>query len=441
MAAPNYQATGTLVSGTTGIVSPAWPTHQSGDIAFLITESPGEQNVALTTASGFQPLTYGLGTVQATTGTRLTIWWCRATSSSMAAPSVQAAANHIDAAIVTVRGAITDGDPVEVFGYTNKATASTTATWPAVTTVTPNTLILNVGARDNSATGAALGTPTNSSLTSVATGLDNGTTSGNGGGVFTVSGILASAGASGTTTATVTSSQNSLVTMAIRSQAPTGIYMRQRSFLNIYTSGTTVVLPANTLAGSLIVVDVAQYNVDPALTDFADSQANSYAAVNPAVSDDNVDHLYMIYAKNTVGGSYTLTVSGDSIGSTVVVTEYVGVDTTAPLDLATSNGSAGSTTQSATIVTTGNNELIHVIATDSSDDFAIFVPSTGFNGGIQQGDITNYMRMAQADQIQTTAGSVTGGFTIPVSVTWVALIAAFKPGSSAAKNNGFFNFF
>lgn len=440
MALPTYQATGTIVSGTTGNVSPAWPTHQSGDIAFLLVECAGPQFITLVTASGFQPLTYGLGTAQSA-GTRLTVWWCRATSSSMAAPTVKASSNHVDAAIVTVRGAIADGDPTEVFGYTNKSTASTTATWPSVTTVTPNCLILNMGARDNSATGAALGTPTNSSLSSVAKGLDDGTTSGNGGGLFTVSGGLATAGSSGSTTATITSSINSLLTIAVRSQAPTGIYARQRSFCNIYATGATVVLPANTLPGSLIVVDVAQYNVDPALGDFSDSQANTYQASTAAVSDDGTDHLYMLYAKNTVGGSYTLTATGNSVGSTIVVTEYVGADTTSPLDQATNNGSAGSTTESATFTTTAANELVHVIATDGADDFIIFNPTTGFNGGIQQGDITNYMRIAQADSIQATAGSVTGGFTISSSFTWVVIMASFKPGTTTAKNNGFFNFF
>lgn len=440
MAAPNYQATGTIVSGTTGNVSPAWPTHQSGDIAFLVVECAGPQFITLVTASGFQPLTYGLATAQSA-GTRLTVWWCRATSSSMTAPTVKASSNHVDAAIVTVRGAITDGDPVEVFGYVNKSTASTTATWQAVTTVTPNTLILNIGARDNAAAGAALGTPTNSSLTSVAKGLDDGTVSGNGGGLFTVSGVLASAGSSGATTSSITSSINSLLTIAVRSQAPTGIYARQRSFSNIYTTGATVVLPANTLPGSLIVVDVAQYNVDPALSDFSDSQANTYASPTSAASDNGTDHLFMLYAKNTLGGSYTLTVTGNSVGSTVVVTEYIGADTTSPLDQATTNGSAGSTTESATIVTTANNELVHVIATDGADDFIIFNPTTGFNGGVQQGDITNYMRIAQADEIQSTAGSITGGFTISSSFTWVVIIASFKAGAASAKNNGFFNFF
>lgn len=438
MAAPTYQATGTLVHGTTGGISPAWPTHAAGDIAFLIVESPGPQNVTLTTPAGFKPLTYGLGTAQSG-GTRLTVWWCRATSSSMSSPTVTPAADHSDAAIVTVRGAIADGDPVEVFGYTNKSSASTSVTWPAVTTRTNDCLILNIGSRDNDAAGAALSASANASLSGVAEGLDDGTTDGNGGGLFTVSGTLATAGSSGSTTATVTSSQNSLLTLGIRSQAPTGIYARQRSFSNIYTTGATVVLPANTLAGSLIIVDVSQYNADPVVTDFSDSQGNTYSAVHAAINDGDVNHLFMLYAKNTIGGSYTLTFTGDSVGATVIVTEYVGADTTAPLDQVGIASSTG-TTESASVTTTTDNELYHVITTDASDDFIIFTPTTGFRAGVQQGDITNFMRLSSASSVQAQ-GTITGGATVSASTTYAAMIASFKSGAAASINNGFFNFF
>lgn len=440
MAAPNAQAVGTLVHGTTGAVSVAWPTHASGDIAFLIVESAGSRNITLSTPAGFVPLTYGLGTVQATSGTRLTIWWCRATSSSMASPAVTPAADHSDAVIVTVRGAIADGDPVEAFAYTNKSSASTSVTWPAVTTVTNDCLILNIGTRDNDAAGAALSSSANASLASVAEGADDGTTDGNGGGIFTVSGTLATAGSSGTTTATVTSSQNMLVTLAIRSQAATGIYMRQRSFSNIYTSGATVALPANTLPGSLIVIDVSQYNVDPALSEYSDSQGNTYQAVRAAINDGDVDHLYMMYAKNTIGGSYTLTFTGNSVGATVFVTEYVGADTTSPLDQVGFTASGSGTTYTASVTTTTDNELYHVIATDAADDFVIFTPATNYKAGIQQGDITNYMRLAQADRV-TTQGTVSGGFTVTTGYPYALIIASFKPGAAVGTNNGFFNFF
>lgn len=441
MALPVAQAVGTLVHGTTGAVSVAWPTHASGDIGFLIVETPGSRNVTLSTPAGFSRLTYGLGTVQATTGTRMTVFWCRATSSAMSNPSVTPAADHSAAVIVTVRGAIADGDPVEAFAYTNKSTASTSVTWPVVTTVTNDCLILNIGTRDNDALGAALSASANASLSSVAEGADDGTTDGNGGGIFTVTGGLATAGSSGSTTATVTSSQNMLVTLAVRSQAASGIYMRQRSMTDIYNSGTTIALPANTLAGSLIVVDVAQYNVDPIVAEFTDSQGNTYSAVRAAINDGDVDHLFMCYAKNIIGGSYTLTVTGNSVGATVLLTEYVGADQTAPLDqVGFTPSGASSTTQTASVTTTTDNELYHVISTDANDDFVIFTPATNYKAGIQQGDITNWMRLAQADRV-TAQGTISGGFTVTTAAVYACIIASFKPGTATGTNNGFFNFF
>jgi hypothetical protein len=133
-AAPVFQAAGTAVSGT-GSVTPAWPAHAVGDVALLFVESAGGEAATLSTPAGFaavanSPQSTGAGTA----GTRLTVFWARATSTAMASPTVADPGNHVYARILTYRGVIgyraTMGRYWQALGE-----ASTTVTVTGVTTI------------------------------------------------------------------------------------------------------------------------------------------------------------------------------------------------------------------------------------------------------------------------------------------------------------------
>ena len=112
-AAPSFQATGTAVRGTTS-VSPAWPAHQTGDIALLFVETAGGQ--APTVSADFvQVGAYSTGS--GTSGARLTVFWARAMSSAMTAPTISLpGGNHLYAQILTYRGVVGTGNPWDVTG-------------------------------------------------------------------------------------------------------------------------------------------------------------------------------------------------------------------------------------------------------------------------------------------------------------------------------------
>lgn len=215
-AAPSFQAAGTAVSGTGSVFAP-WPAHAVGDIALLFVESAGGQAVTLTTPAGFAAVT---GSPQATgtttNGTRITVFWARATSTSMSTPQVADPGNHVYARILTYRGVIDSGDPWDVTGGGVKAVASTSVTVTGVTTTVPDTLIVQAVARDNDSAAAAFSAQANGNLTGIAEQSDDGTNSGNGGGIGIWDGVKATAGATGDTTATVTSSINAFLTIALR---------------------------------------------------------------------------------------------------------------------------------------------------------------------------------------------------------------------------------
>jgi len=223
-AAPSFQAAGTAAGGT-GNATPAWPAgqYQVGDVGLLFCESDGGQAANLTTANGFAAVTNSpQSTGTGTAGTRITVYWARATSTTMAAPTVADPGNHVYCQILVYTDVISSGNPWDITGGGVKATASTSVSVTAVTTSVANTLIVQGVARDtDNNAGAAFGTPANASLTNLTKEVDAGTVSGNGGGFAVWDGGLANAGSSGTTTATVTSSVNAFLTIALKTNTTT----------------------------------------------------------------------------------------------------------------------------------------------------------------------------------------------------------------------------
>lgn len=222
VAAPTFQAAGTAASGT-GAATPTWPAHAVGDVALLFIESTGGGTAALSSnVAGFVEVT---GSPQSsdtgTNGTRLTVFWARATSAAMANPTVADAGNHVYARILTYRGVISSGNPWDVTAGGIKATASTSVTVTGVTTTVPDTLIVQAVSHDRDNTAAHFSGQTNANLTGIAERSDEGTNSGNGGGFAVWDGVKLTVGATGNTTATITNSvDNAFLTIALRENPP-----------------------------------------------------------------------------------------------------------------------------------------------------------------------------------------------------------------------------
>jgi Tfp pilus assembly protein PilX len=214
--APVFRTAGTAVSGT-GAVSPTWPAaHAINDIALLFIESCGGEAATLSSPAGFvavtnSPQATGAGIL----GTRITVYWARATSTAMAAPTVADPGNHVYAQIITYRGVINTGNPWNITGGGVQTPASTSVTVTGVTTTGPNKLIVQAVARDNDSAAAAFSAQTNANLQNITERSDAGTTSGNGGGFAVWGGVLETGSATGNTTATVTSSINAFLTIAL----------------------------------------------------------------------------------------------------------------------------------------------------------------------------------------------------------------------------------
>ena len=217
-AAPAFQAAGTAVSSTSD-VSVSWPAHAIGDVALLFVESRGNEPANLATANGFAQVP-NPQFINSDTGTRITVFWARATSTSMAAPQLTDPGNRSYSQIITYRGVINTGNPWDVTGGGIKTGASTTVTVASVITTVPDTLIVQVASRNNDSAAAAFSNQTNGNLTALTERSDAGTTQGNGGGFSVWDGVFTAAGATGATSAVVTSSENAFLTIALKPQLP-----------------------------------------------------------------------------------------------------------------------------------------------------------------------------------------------------------------------------
>jgi hypothetical protein len=296
----NFQAAGTAVTGS-GNINPAWPAHQTNDVALLFCES-ANQTVTLNTANGFAAVTGtgippGTGTTAA--GTSLHVFWARATSSAMASPSVGGGSDHKYCQILTYRGVITSGNPWDVTLGGTKAATSTSVTVTGVTTTQPDTLIVQAVAHNIDSAGAQFSAQNGTNVTFTER-VDAGTNSGNGGGFGVWDGPWAGVGATGNTTATVGNSVNAFVTIALQ-PAP------QAAYVNGIGTGVGATGTANPAWPAHAAGDIGLLFCESANENITLTTANGFAAVpgatqgTGAAAGPNSTRLQVWWARATSG--------------------------------------------------------------------------------------------------------------------------------------------
>jgi hypothetical protein len=294
-AAPTYVDVGTNTSGAGNITVP-WPTHVAGDIGLLVIESTGGQAANLGTANGFAAVDSSPSSTGATTsGTRVTVYWCRATSAAMASPIVTDPGDHAVGRIFTFRGCVETGDPWNITAADQKASASTSASAPTVTTTVNNCLIVCAISRDNDASSTtSFSAWANASLTDVNEAAEGGTTSGNGGGFGVGYGTLATAGVSGVTTATVTSSINASITIALLPKAVQPIVLSASANITAGGVDTTARLtaPAGKSTGDFTAGRLADDENPLDTIDLADDEYTEVAWCIKAQTPAELEEVY-----------------------------------------------------------------------------------------------------------------------------------------------------
>lgn len=206
---PTFVATGGQVQSTSNI-NIAWPAgHAVGDLGIIFVQTANEIPA---TPSGWSLVgTSGIGTPGAAGAVALCVYYKFATSLSEAAAAVPASGNH-NIGIMSVFSGV-HASPIDVQQFGSGTTNAVSL--PSVTTTGANRLIVSIVADSMDAAGARLSAWANASLASFTEAADFGAGTGTGGGGGAAYGGLATAGASGTGSATHVSAVANYISLTL----------------------------------------------------------------------------------------------------------------------------------------------------------------------------------------------------------------------------------
>lgn len=321
--APYYRALGVVQHGT-GAVTVPWPDHDVGDIGVLCIENQDASGITLTSAAGFVALPNS-PQYHATQDTRLSQYWCRATSSAMASVVVADPGDHVLAFIFTIRGAKATGNPYDATAGSTPGSGlgSTVLVLPAVTTDTANCLITTTVTTmvDGGSLAWASGW-TNPTLIDYREEVDVRTDDGGGGGIAVAVGVMEASGDTGTSS--VTSSGATLaaaITVAwlpVPAPAVPDADVTPPQIVNI--------LPSTSISPSTVITfDVTDETGFALVAVFASWTVDGVEVAEMIYDGDDFRGNYLTDANNVVhtSGSYSFTVkrSGgwpvDALGRTL----------------------------------------------------------------------------------------------------------------------------
>ena len=199
-------------------------------------------------------------------------------------------------------------------------------------------------------------------------------------------------------------------------------------------SATTVAvtLDSNVGTGNLLVVNVAWDNTSfptDTISSIADTQLDTFTQIGAALHTVNDQSSAFYYARNTIAGACTVTVTflGNRSFRSVAVAEYSGIDTVAPLDVSSTSENVAVTTGTDALTTSAvvpNQSNSLIVGMIMCDGLAGVTPGTNFTERVDPataggGEIEDLTQGTAASIAATwTAGSATGRFN--------ACIAAFK---------------
>jgi hypothetical protein len=285
-ATPVLQAVGTARNGV-GTV--AWPAHQVDDVALLFVESAGGEAVTLSVPNGFSPVANSPQfTGAGTAGTRISVFWARATSAGMTGPTIAGPVDHVYSVIITFRGVVRNGNPVEASAGGVKTPASVSVTAGGVTTTVEETLLALGVANDLDASKAVASAWANGALGGIAEVFDAAINTGGGGGLSVMVATPTAEGATGNTTLTVTSSINAYLTIALKRLTPPRI-----NTLTVDARQLSAGWPLLSGATGYTLVASKTQSIPPDLTYSSETVTGSAQVNAPALDANTTYYLYI----------------------------------------------------------------------------------------------------------------------------------------------------
>jgi hypothetical protein len=199
----------TFVQGSsffaTGATTCAIPTGSTTDDIMLLAIETANQAISIVTPAGWVAVTgspQGTGSgATSDTCSRMSVFWKRHTGSESSV-TIPDSGDHQIGGIMTYRGCPTSGDPWNAIASDIETTASTSITWPSVTTTVSDCLVVLITGTGQDTTNVQVSGVTNGALANIQQRANAWVTTGGGGGVAIFDGEKATAGVVGNTTGT-----------------------------------------------------------------------------------------------------------------------------------------------------------------------------------------------------------------------------------------------
>ncbi|MFH1112068.1 MAG: LamG domain-containing protein, partial [Patescibacteria group bacterium] len=290
-AAASYFGKGTFDSGNGAITLTVPASYASGTLMFIIAESENEDIVTPNGWTNAPGSPKGTGTAKAAGAVRLEVFYRWATSSASIASTVIADSGDHTAGIMFGVNGIDTSNPFNTWGAGVDASATTSIFFPSVTTTIANALILNlIGLDKDGADSDTMQSGANARLTSFTEQHDQTVSTGDGGGVGFFTGFLASAGSTGTTTATGdTATTYAYITLALNPETSPDAPTLSRPE-NATT--TTITTPVLIFTGTDPNSDNLEYNVQVDTSINFDSQGSNPVVYFDPGSDNGQGTIY-----------------------------------------------------------------------------------------------------------------------------------------------------
>lgn len=193
------------------------------------------------------------------------------------------------------------------------------------------------------------------------------------------------------------------------------------------TATTCTVALSGVANTDLLVVYVVSNATGQTLSSDSDSNGTVSAAVAYSSTANNIG-AGVYYVTSAASGSHTFTFTfGLSSNIELFAFEFSGAATTSPFDLASVLATGtGTSALSASITPSGSNELVLGFANAGGSGYTF----SGWGSSMtQQDSLSTGPSAGWADVVQTTATSAHALYTLSASITWTAVVVAFKPGS------------
>ncbi len=212
--------------------------------------------------------------------------------------------------------------------------------------------------------------------------------------------------------------------------ASTIAHVQSNGFTDSVTSAPTVAqsFASNVTAGNLIVAAVSWEPTGINTVTCSDNRNNSYTTVNVWNDGTQDQALAICFAPNAVAGATTVTATiGDGTQGRpfrrIIISEYSGVATVAPLDASNGIGGAVATpaTSSGSVLPSLNGDLIYGAIKDTTSSTTITA-----GAGFTQRYSLGAKDMAVQDLQQAVAASIDSAMTFGTTHRYDAAVAAFK---------------